>query len=93
MGNFFQRIYAVWFTKAYVGDSIAICIQIIPSCLWHIGMSTGEIFASIFGGVLFGFMSLRTKSVIYPFILHSLIGLTLDLFIVLSVIQQEGVLK
>ncbi len=89
----FFRGFMLFGLRKYVGDSIAICIQIIPSCLWHIGMSTGEIFASIFGGVLFGFMSLRTKSVIYPFILHSLIGLTLDLFIVLSVIQQEGVLK
>ena len=82
--EFFFRGFMLFGLRKYVGDAMAICIQIIPSCLWHIGMPTGEIFASIFGGVLFGIMALKTGSILYPYILHCLIGLTLDLFIVLS---------
>lgn len=71
--------------RRYVGDWMAICIQTIPSCLWHIGMPSGEIFSSIFGGIMFGAIAIRTKSILYPFILHILIGLTLDLLIVLQI--------
>jgi membrane protease YdiL (CAAX protease family) len=80
----FFRGFMLFGLRKYVGDAMAICIQIIPSCLWHIGMPTGEIFASIFGGLLFGIMALKTRSILYPYILHCLIGITLDLFIVLS---------
>jgi membrane protease YdiL (CAAX protease family) len=82
--EFFFRGFMLFGLRKYVGDAMAICIQIIPSCLWHIGMPTGEIFASIFGGILFGMIALRTGSILYPYILHCLIGITLDLFIVLS---------
>jgi membrane protease YdiL (CAAX protease family) len=80
----FFRGFMLFGLRKYVGDAMAICIQIIPSCLWHIGMPAGEIFASIFGGILFGMMALKTGSILYPYILHCLIGLTLDLFIVLN---------
>lgn len=80
----FFRGFMLFGLRKHVGDAMAICIQIIPSCLWHIGMPTGEIFASIFGGILFGMMALKTGSILYPYILHCLIGFTLDLFIVLN---------
>jgi len=80
----FFRGFMLFGLRKNVGDAMAICIQIIPSCLWHIGMPTGEIFASIFGGILFGMMALKTGSILYPYILHCLIGVTLDLFIVLN---------
>ena len=80
----FFRGFMLFGMRKYVGDAMAICIQIIPSCLWHIGMPTGEIFASIFGGIIFGVLALKTGSILYPYILHCLIGIGLDLFIVLS---------
>lgn len=80
----FFRGFMLFGLRKYVGDAMVVCVQIIPSCLWHIGMPTGEIFASIFGGILFGIMALKTGSILYPYVLHCLIGLTLDLFIVLS---------
>jgi len=80
----FFRGFMLFGLRKHVGDAMAICIQIIPSCLLHIGMPTGEIFASIFGGILFGMLALKTGSILYPYILHCLIGLTLDLIIVLS---------
>jgi membrane protease YdiL (CAAX protease family) len=80
----FFRGFMLFGLRKHVGDAMAICIQIIPSCLWHIGMPTGEIFASIFGGILFGMMALKTGSILYSYILHCLIGFALDLFIVLN---------
>ncbi len=80
--EFMFRGFMLFGVKKYVGDTMAICIQVIPSCLWHIGMPTGEIISSIPGGILFGILAIRTKSIIYPFILHCIIGVSLDLLII-----------
>lgn len=82
--EFFFRGFMLFGLRRYVGDWLAICIQTIPSCLWHIGMPTGEIFSSIAGGILFGMMALRTQSILWPLLLHYLIGVGLDFFIVNS---------
>lgn len=80
--EFFFRGFMLYGLRPFTGDWLAICIQTIPSCLWHIGMPTGEIFASIAGGILFGILAIRTGSILWPWILHCLIGITLDLFII-----------
>jgi membrane protease YdiL (CAAX protease family) len=81
--EFFYRGFMLFGLRRYVGDWLAICIQTIPQCLWHIGMPTGEILLSIAGGILFGIMALRTRSILWPMLLHFSIGVFLDLFIVL----------
>lgn len=83
--EFFFRGFMLFELKRYTGDWLAICIQTIPSCLWHIGMPAGEIFASILGGILFGVIAIKTNSILYPFILHVLIGVTLDLLIIIHI--------
>ncbi len=82
--EFFFRGFMLFGLRRYVGDWLAICIQTIPSCLWHIGMPTGEIFSSIAGGILFGILAIRTKSILWPLLLHYLIGVGLDFFIVMT---------
>jgi len=82
--EFFFRGFMLFGLRRYVGDWLAICTQVIPQCLWHIGMPTGEIFSSIAGGVLFGVMALRTNSILWPLLLHWLIGVGLDVFIVVT---------
>ncbi len=82
--EFMFRGFMLFGLRKYVGDSMALCIQVIPSCLWHIGMPTGEIITSIPGGLLFGILALRTRSIIYPFILHCIIGISLDLLIIIT---------
>jgi len=82
--EFFFRGFILFGLRRYVGDWLAICIQTVPSCLWHIGMPSGEIFASIAGGILFGLMAVRTASIVWPFLLHYLIGIGLDFFIVIT---------
>jgi membrane protease YdiL (CAAX protease family) len=82
--EFFFRGFMLFGLRKHVGDWLAICIQTIPSCLWHIGTPTGEIFSSIAGGILFGLLAIRTNSILWPFLLHYLIGVGLDLFIVIT---------
>jgi len=82
--EFFFRGFMLFGLRRYTGDWLAICIQTIPSCLWHIGMPTGEIFASIAGGILFGILAIRTGSILWPLFLHCLIGIGLDLLIVIT---------
>jgi membrane protease YdiL (CAAX protease family) len=65
-----------------VGAANAILIQTIPSTLLHIGKPDGEIFAAILAGIAFGIIALRTKSILYVFVIHWLIGVTLDFLIV-----------
>lgn len=80
--EFFFRGFLLFGLREKVGDWAAICIQTIPSCLWHIGMPTGEIFGSIAAGVLFGIMAVRYRSILWVFLLHFLIGVGTDLLIV-----------
>ncbi len=82
--EFFFRGFMLFGLRPYVGDWIAICIQAIPSCLWHIGLPVGEILASIPAAVLFGLVAVRTRSVLWPFLLHLLIGAALDFLIVIT---------
>jgi len=82
--EFFFRGFMLFGLRRSVGDWLAICIQTIPSCLWHIGMPTGEIISSIPGGILFGLLALRTGSILWPLLLHYLIGIGLDFFIVIT---------
>lgn len=83
--EFFFRGFMLFGLRKYVGDWMAICMQTVPSCLWHIGMPAGEIFASIIGGILFGVLALRTGSIWWVFLLHFLIGVGLDFLIAIQI--------
>ncbi|TFH02390.1 MAG: CPBP family intramembrane metalloprotease [Calditrichales bacterium] len=82
--EFFFRGFLLFGLRRYVGDWMAICIQTIPQCLWHIGMPSGEIISSIAGGVLFGLLALRTGSIFWPFLLHLFIGISTDILIIIT---------
>lgn len=82
--EFFFRGFMLFGLRRYVGNWLAICIQTIPSALWHIGMPTGEILASIPAGILFGLLALRSGSILWPWLLHLLIGIGIDLLIILT---------
>ena len=79
--EFFFRGFMLLGLKSAFGEWQSVLIQVIPSCLWHIGTPDGEIFGSIAGGILFGILVLRTRSLMYAFILHWSIGFLLDFFI------------
>ncbi len=48
----------------------AIIIQAIPFTVAHIGKPELETLSCIFGGSLFGFIAWRTRSFLYPFLVH-----------------------
>ena len=62
-------------------DWMAICVQMVPQCLWHIGLPPGETFSSIASGILFGVITLRTGSIVWAWILRYAIGVSLDILI------------
>jgi membrane protease YdiL (CAAX protease family) len=82
--EFFFRGFLLFGIRKSVGDTMAIAITTLPSALWHIGYPTGELYASIAAGLLFGWLAIRTRSILWPLLLHASIGLITDLCITLS---------
>ncbi len=80
--EFFFRGFLLFGLKDKLGNTNAILIQTISSCLVHIGKPEGEIVGAIFIGIIFGALALRTRSIWYVFVLHVAIGLFTDLFII-----------
>ncbi|MCX8058417.1 MAG: hypothetical protein N3A58_03255 [Spirochaetes bacterium] len=62
---------------------ISISIQTIISTLFHIGHPKTEILASLFGGFLFGTITVITNSVLYNIFIHAFLGITTDFFILI----------
>lgn len=52
----------------------AIWLQAVPFALAHIGKPEIETLSTIFGGFAFGWVAWRTKSFIYPFLIHWFVG-------------------
>lgn len=48
----------------------ALWLQAVPFALAHLGKPEVETFSTIFGGFAFGWVAWRTKSFIYPFLIH-----------------------
>ncbi len=49
---------------------IALILQAIPFALAHIGKPELETLSCIFGGTAFGYVAWRTRSFLYPFLIH-----------------------
>ncbi len=48
----------------------ALWLQAVPFAMAHISKPAVETFSTIFGGFLFGWVAYRTKSFLYPFLIH-----------------------
>jgi membrane protease YdiL (CAAX protease family) len=48
----------------------ALWLQAVPFALAHIGKPPLETLSTIFGGFLFGWVAYRTRSFLYPFLIH-----------------------
>jgi hypothetical protein len=62
----------------------AIFIQMIPFVILHNGKPVLETFSSIIGALLLGMLALRTRSMIYGFIIHAVIIISLDIYAILK---------
>jgi len=65
------------------GALAAILMQVIPSTIVHIGKPASESFAAIVAGLVFGYIAVRTRSILYPLILHAVVGIGTDVFVAL----------
>ena len=57
----------------------SIYIQMVPFVILHNGKPFVETFMSIFGGIILGFIAIRTRSIFYGFLIHAFILVVLDL--------------
>lgn len=78
--EFFYRGFMLSQLQAHWGLSAAIWVQTIASTLIHLGKPLPETLAAIPAGLLFGVLAARSKSILYPFLLHLAIGLSTDAF-------------
>jgi len=67
--EFFFRGWILFaYARKYGHD--ALWLQAVPFALAHAGKPEVETLSTIFGGFLFGWVAWRTKSFIYPFLIH-----------------------
>jgi membrane protease YdiL (CAAX protease family) len=79
--EFFFRGYMQFGLEGAFGGWNAILVQTLASCLLHTGKPLGEIYASIFGGIVLGIIAWRGRSLLFVLLLHWLLGASLDVFI------------
>jgi uncharacterized protein len=53
----------------------AIWMQMVPFALYHIGKPGAETFSTVFTGLLFGWIAWRSRSVLYPILIHCFISI------------------
>ncbi|MBN2474841.1 MAG: CPBP family intramembrane metalloprotease [Pirellulales bacterium] len=64
--------------RGKLGDVNALWVQVMASSLLHIGKPSMETFGAIAGGVLWGALAYRTRSLLSGLLQHFLLGITLD---------------
>lgn len=67
--EFFFRGFLL-FGYARVFGAHALWLQAVPFALAHLGKPAAETYSTIFGGFLFGLVAWRSRSFIYPFLIH-----------------------
>jgi membrane protease YdiL (CAAX protease family) len=74
------RGYLQFGLEERLGAAGAIGAQTMASTLLHIGKPVAELVAAFPAGILFGLMAWRTRSILYPLLLHWFIGAATDWF-------------
>lgn len=74
----FYRGFLLRALEAPFGTSWAVWLQAFAATLVHLGKPLPEVLAALPASLLFGVLAVRSRSVVYPAVLHLVIGLTLD---------------
>lgn len=64
-----------------MGAANALLVQVMASVIVHLGKPTGEVYGSIVGGLIWGILAFRTRSLLSGLLQHALLGILLDWFI------------
>ncbi|HLB63861.1 MAG TPA: CPBP family intramembrane glutamic endopeptidase, partial [Anaerolineales bacterium] len=67
--EFFFRGFLLFGLMRLMGPT-AVVAQAVPFALAHLGKPEAETLSTIFGGTLFGWLAWRSRSFLYPFLLH-----------------------
>jgi membrane protease YdiL (CAAX protease family) len=78
--EFFFRGFMQFALVGRLAPFYIIMIQTLPSTIIHIGKPEGETMAAIAGGLIFGAVALRTRSILYPLLVHWYLGALTELF-------------
>jgi membrane protease YdiL (CAAX protease family) len=77
---FFRGFWQLGLSRGSLGVMGALALQTAVSTIMHIGKPAGETFSAIVGGLAFGLIALRTRSILYVLLLHWYLGIATDLF-------------
>jgi membrane protease YdiL (CAAX protease family) len=86
--EFFFRGFLLKVLVPAVGTDLALWLQAMAATLVHLGKPLPEVIAALPASLLFGVIALRSRSILYPALLHLLIGLTLDV----AILARQGAL-
>ena len=86
--EFFYRGFLTAVLEPQWGLTAAVWTQVLLSTLIHVGKPLTETLAAFPAGFLFAFLALRTRSLVWPILLHLIIGLVTDA----SVLGRQGLL-
>ncbi len=78
--EFFYRGFVLKGFAAEIGLNQAMWLQVMFSVMIHFGKPPAETIAAVFAGFGFGFLALKTRSLLYPILLHLIIGISTDIF-------------
>lgn len=67
--EFFFRGFLLFGLAQRYGDD-AIFLQAVPFAVAHFGKPEAETITTIFGGAAFGYIAIKTDSMVYPFLIH-----------------------
>jgi membrane protease YdiL (CAAX protease family) len=84
----FFRGFLVQAIRPHWGVGAAIWVQALASTLVHAGKPPAETLAALPAGLLLGLMAVRSRSIVWPALLHLAVGISTDLF----VLHRQGFL-
>lgn len=67
-----------------MGPFSAVLVQTLASTMMHFGNPISEVFGAILGGLFWGFLVFRTRSLLSGFMQHTVLGISLDAALVMN---------
>lgn len=83
--EFHFRGFILFGLEKSLGMWPAIGLSVVTTGLMHIVKPQGEFYSSVFAGVVWGWLALRTRSIFWPLVMHYAIGIANDVTLALHV--------